>query len=167
MPRNNRGFTLIELIVVIILVGILSLTAASRLMGPSSFTSNVARDQAVSIARQVQQIGMSNPVDSLQEDSNHCRALTVTKERFGSAVCHVTDEQSSSVLIPSQQNVTLSSSVNLPSVVYFDLLGRPFEFIATGKRYLCSGARCQISFQSTNAEIASLCINQEGYISEC
>ena len=52
--HNQRGFTLVELIVVIILIAIVSVTAASRMMGRSSFDAYVTRDQAISIARQIQ-----------------------------------------------------------------------------------------------------------------
>ncbi len=56
--RNNQqrlqGFTLVELIVVILLVSILSAYAASRYSGVSSVSAFAAREQAISIIRQIQ-----------------------------------------------------------------------------------------------------------------
>ncbi len=51
----NRGFTLIEIIVALVLVSVLGAVFMSRLGGANSFNGVVARDQIVNLARMAQQ----------------------------------------------------------------------------------------------------------------
>lgn len=48
------GFTLMELILVIVLLSILSLFAASRFMGSGSFSAYALQERVISVIRQVQ-----------------------------------------------------------------------------------------------------------------
>lgn len=54
-PKGRRGFTLVELIVVIVVLGVLAVTIISRMLGSDSFDAAVARDQLVSLVRASQQ----------------------------------------------------------------------------------------------------------------
>ncbi|WP_232061099.1 prepilin-type N-terminal cleavage/methylation domain-containing protein [Vibrio taketomensis] len=56
------GFTLVELIIVIILLAIFSVYAASRYIGLGSFSALAIQDSVISIARQVQLDGMQSSV---------------------------------------------------------------------------------------------------------
>ncbi|MDX1303796.1 prepilin-type N-terminal cleavage/methylation domain-containing protein [Photobacterium sp.] len=163
MQNRQQGFTLVELIVVIILLGILGVTATSRLMGKSSFTAHIARDQAISIARQIQIIAM-------QTDGtlNACQRLVVTNvsdeenSRFGRpAACSSNDDLFSDVLRGKQAEVTFATPV---IDIYFNLLGRPVD--ADGKRICTTSSGCKVTVRSRNGETASLCINSEGFIHE-
>ena len=53
------GFTLVELIVVILLIGIISISIAPRFFGVSSFESRRAADEALSAIKHAQQIAMA------------------------------------------------------------------------------------------------------------
>jgi len=163
MSGKNRGFTLVELIIVIILLGILSVTATSRLIGKSSFTVHIARDQAISIARQIQ-------ITAMQTDGslNACQRLVVTNvadeenSRFGRpASCTNNDDMFSDVMRGKQAEVTFTTPV---TSIYFNLLGRPVD--ATGKRICTTSSGCKVTVRSRNGETASLCINSEGFIRE-
>ena len=48
--QNSRGFTLIELIMVIILIGVVSAAASSLFTRTSNFSAVAARDQMIAIA---------------------------------------------------------------------------------------------------------------------
>ncbi|MGF1859355.1 prepilin-type N-terminal cleavage/methylation domain-containing protein [Photobacterium profundum] len=166
MPRNNRGFTLIELIVVIILVGIISVTAASRMIGRSGFDAMLARDQAISISRQIQVMGMNHPVSSQGEDPRHCLALVVMPSGIGSPACSSTNT-SSRMITTDNDKVTISFMDGATTAIYFDMRGRPTVFGTDNAERLCRDDICVLTFTAGNGEQASMCINGEGYISDC
>lgn len=57
--RKQTGFTLIEMITVIIIVGILAVVTIPRFLAPSSFDSRATSDTLISSLRQAQQLAMS------------------------------------------------------------------------------------------------------------
>ncbi len=58
-PRPEEGFTLVELITVILLLGVLSSFAASRMIGSSSFIPSMVVQEGVAFSRLAQQLGQS------------------------------------------------------------------------------------------------------------
>lgn len=58
LPRRVHGFTLVELITVIVIVGILAVFAAPRFFGSSSYELRIAQDLIISSARRAQQLAM-------------------------------------------------------------------------------------------------------------
>ncbi|MDO6706386.1 prepilin-type N-terminal cleavage/methylation domain-containing protein [Photobacterium sp. 1_MG-2023] len=160
---QQRGFTLIELILVIILLGILGLTAASRLFGRSSFDAHLARDQAISLARQIQLRAMNN--QDAQGVLDDCLVLTVQPDHFGPAAC-ADSTYSGRALTTANDGMTITSPTL--SAVRFDLLGRPYQLTNTnGRDYLCRTDDCQVTFTARNLQSASLCLNREGYVYAC
>ncbi len=73
--RRNQGFSIVELIIAIVLLGIISSVAMSRFLRSDSYNPAITRDQVVSLARSAQQkaIGRNDvtltiqPVDDLIE----------------------------------------------------------------------------------------------------
>ncbi|WP_428448439.1 type II secretion system protein [Photobacterium nomapromontoriensis] len=172
MPRSPRGFTLIELVIVIILLGILSVTAMSRLIGRSSFDAIVVRDQAIAMARQIQLLGMNNPVNLASPDT--CLALVVKPSALGtpaSPSCSA-NATSTRMLTTEADRVSFTfqdgAHPNTRSVdLYFDMLGRPTTVKNRQQQRVCTETRCEITITARNGEQASLCINSEGYINDC
>jgi len=58
-PFRSTGFTLVELIVVIALLGVLTVFAASRMIGSDSFTPSMASQQTIALVRLAQQHAQS------------------------------------------------------------------------------------------------------------
>lgn len=169
MPDNQRGFTLIELIVVIMLVGIISATAASRMSGRSSFDAHLNRDQAISIVRQVQILSMNKPITSPSNTNTSCYSLQISPGYLGSPRCDNVLPGMPPALTTADNNLSLSTEGLAVGNLYFDMLGQPFYFTGTGENekrvHACrSSSGCKIIFRSGANETTTMCINQEGYI---
>lgn len=161
MPGHQRGFTLIELIAVIILVGIISVTAASRLIGRTSFDAYLNRDQAIAIFRQVQTVAMNQ--GDADPAANTCHTLVVSATYFGvptgclqdMAALSATDHQLQLLVTGVPASVTRW---------YFNLLGRPYYLDADNQRQPLCLDSCRLTFSSGEQEQAAMVINREGYV---
>ncbi|WP_038175302.1 prepilin-type N-terminal cleavage/methylation domain-containing protein [Vibrio pacinii] len=144
---KNTGFTLVELIVVIILVAIVSLYAASRYIGRGSFAPMVAQEQVISVIRQVQVNRMqSNGANSCAADSK--TALRVTSTCLGSIEgCTLANAQRSDWV--SIDEVRFSPVLNC---LEFNLLGEPSQRV-----------ELQIRSQSS---ICAVSIETNGYVAQ-
>ena len=78
---RGRGFTLLELVLVIVLLGILSIAAYGRWGGTSEASAATARDQLLTRLRLVQLQNMNEP--GLSSDSTaRCSWLRIDVDRF-------------------------------------------------------------------------------------
>ena len=78
---SAKGFTLIELVIVIIVLGVLAATAVPRFIGKSSFEDYTVQDQLIARLRLVQLQNMNaNP--SPNATSNACYWVVVTADCF-------------------------------------------------------------------------------------
>jgi len=150
MKRNQKGFTLIELIVVILLVSILSIYAASRFSGVSSVSAYAAREQAISIIRQIQLDRMQSNLSSTTTDSDY--TLYVRGSCLGSyQACSSGDNNRSDILQGNELSFTTSVSV-----IEFSLLGNPLGSAASG---------VTINIEAPASQ-SSVCLNAQGYVSQ-
>ena len=78
---SYQGFTLIELVIVIIVLGVLAATAGPKLIGKSAFEDYAVRDQLISRLRLVQLQGM-NADPNAGASENACYWLVVKKSCF-------------------------------------------------------------------------------------
>lgn len=147
--KKTQGFTLVELVVVIILLSILAVYASSRYIGVSSFSAYAAQEQAISIIRQIQLGRMQSNIDTSDTLSSEYRLL-VASDCLGSlASCSTINEaRSNNLILPD--DVTFEPSMT----VDFDLLGAP----TTGK--------VEIDIKS-DSDTVSVCINSVGYVYGC
>lgn len=84
--QNKSGFTLIELVIVIILLGILSATAIPRLIGNRGFEAQTYRDQLQQLLKTVQQQAMNCDATcraSRIANPYACNKVIITADRFG------------------------------------------------------------------------------------
>lgn len=126
-----RGFTLIELILVLVLTGILAAVALPRLQLSSQFEQRLQSDNLVGLLRLAQLRAMNDP-KALNSSSNNsrCGRVVIAQNGFSlskdcdSAVL-LTDEQLNSAeqeglfLGKTGLNITVESSYTLPLVLKF------------------------------------------------
>jgi len=145
----RNGFTLVELVVVIMILSILSVYAASRYIGTSSFSAYAAQEQAISIIRQIQLGRMQSNIDTSDTLSSEYR-LSVTSDCLGSlASCSSTNEsRSNHLVLPDEVSFEPSMTVD------FNLLGAP----TTGTT--------RIDIKSATQTVG-VCINSVGYVNGC
>ncbi len=166
----SRGFTIIEIIVVIALVGIISAMVMSRFLRSDSYNTIIARDQVVSMARAAQQkalgrddieltitpsgnrldIDISDSSGSVQSASVDARNVTFSGD---------VDELDSCAVTAGTDTVTGAA----PFVLRFDSLGDLQEGGVTGAAgfpaSISSGARLCIN----NTAVMSVCWSAAGY----
>ena len=124
-PTRSHGFTLVELVIVISLMGILGAVAASRMLTPQGFASRGFYDEAQAVVRFAQKTAIAwrrtilvcvSATEVSAISSNDCSALTPTYVR------HPADPAKPLKTQAAPSGVTLSSSNGNFS---FDGLGRP------------------------------------------
>lgn len=171
---QTGGFTLVELIVVIVLLAIISVYASSKYMGASRFSSAAAQEQVLSILRQVQITAMQS---NTSNNSNSCRSILMASNQFGVTQACQSQGMSSAALSDyskdtNQQQLELiqlsydfNSVSGAVSELSFDLLGRPAMVTSAATTSLCSNSDCRITITTPSSnESRSVCINREGFI---
>ncbi|GEK14505.1 type II secretion system protein [Aliivibrio fischeri] len=173
--QNSNGFTLVELIVVILLLAIIAAYTASKYMGASRFSSAAAQEQVLSILRHVQIASMQTNTSHI---NNACRSVLTSSNQFGVGSACQNQGMASAVLSDySKENdrenldmIRLSYAFNTASgavvisALSFDLLGRPIIPVSPNL-ILCTQEDCRITITTpaTN-ESRSVCINNEGFM---
>ena len=162
---KTQGFTLIELVIVIIILGVLSVTAVPKLIGKSSFEDYAVRDQLISQLRLVQLQGMNAD----PSDGGTCYWLVVKNscfyhdqnERNSSGQC---DEPNSDDVDCSDVDYNEYNSVNFTSGM---LSEKNYRFNLDGKLLIDESVISEtfdIDFDfDNNLQVE---IETEGYIHE-
>ncbi|UPR47210.1 prepilin-type N-terminal cleavage/methylation domain-containing protein [Vibrio cyclitrophicus] len=155
-PPPN-GFTLVELIIVIIILGIISTFAASRFSGTSSFSTFTAQEQAISVIRQIQVNRMQSNVSA----ANDSFRLAINGGCLGSVTaCSLNLSNSTQKSqADARSDYVRESDISFSSpntIVEFDLLGNPS---------VSAGVNITIN-STTSSNSAQVCINSQGYVRE-
>ncbi len=166
---QQRGFTLIELVTVIILIGILAVNVLPKFDGTASYEAHSHRAQLIAALRLTQQRAMQ------QTDSSdgYCHQLIFDNHasisRYGVADrldCTVTsfagwqpDATGFEVEDRYQVSFAINGKTN-PSAITFDSMGRPITNASLAND--CAGG-CIINVQSS-VETLQIQIESEGYV---
>ncbi|HDY8048078.1 TPA: prepilin-type N-terminal cleavage/methylation domain-containing protein [Vibrio vulnificus] len=160
IKRAQAGFTLVELIVVILLISIVSAYAASRYIGTGSFSAYAAQEQAISIIRQLQVYRMqSNTTNSYNSNFELTASGGCLGSTAGCSAAATPQAAESRSDVMRLEGVSVSSAT---SPVNFDLRGNPATLNPDGT--LSPLGSVTITF-SASGEVASVCINSQGYVS--
>lgn len=145
LRKTNSGLTLIELLIVIVLLGILSVTALPRFIGKGGVEETTVRDKLIAVLR----------LSQTQAMQNTNAPFPVTLGQINTAVL-----ESDSVLT-IQLFDTKGNGGNLISGFRFNSRGQPIEALNldqhdNGLRFVIEGAVSAV-----------VCIESEGYIHPC
>jgi MSHA pilin protein MshC len=166
--KLKRGFTTIELVTVIIIVGILAVNVLPRFDGTSSYEAHTHRAQLISALRLTQQRAMqqtnSKAVNNLTPychhiifdndvnisrygvpDRTNCTTTTFASGWQPDATGHEVD---------TRYDITFSVSFAGDAIISFDWMGRPLGACSTG---------CTIAVESA-VETLIIDIEEQGYI---
>lgn len=144
--RYHRGFTLIELVIVIIILGILSVTVVPKFFTSNGFTEYAYRTDVIAKLRLIQ-------TRAMQQVNDSCHQIMISADKLGKVTCDTPpaymEKKATLVVIDNNDNVTFSPTGLTFS---FDSLGRPQD---------CNQP-CEISI-SGDQEL-KVSIEAEGYI---
>jgi MSHA pilin protein MshC len=154
----HQGFTLIELIIVIIILGILSVTVAPKFFNAKGFSEYGYRTDVIAKLRLIQLKAMQQTQAIPQANNSYCHRVLLTATKLGTPDdCDDTpnfdstwQDSATKVKIADQDNVEFSSNITGNSFV-FDSMGRP-----------SCAAPCQIII--IGEQTISVQIESEGYI---
>lgn len=156
-PRRTLGFTLVELIVVILLLGILSAYAASRYSGSSSVAALTTQQEILASLRLTQNRAMQR--------TGYCNRWLVTANQVGQISPQAVAGNCGTAFAAVDNDV---SWVEAPSGVLLSLSppNGYLDFDSLGRAAQCSASPCTVTISSASDQ-RQVCINTEGYIYAC
>ncbi len=127
--KKNTGFTLIELVIVIVILAILSATVAPKFFSSNGFSEYAYRTDVIAKLRLIQ-------TRAMQQATDHCHQVMITSKKLGKVkkkagenecttppeFANQLERRATLVEIDSNDNVTFSPN---GTVFSFDFVGRP------------------------------------------
>jgi len=160
---TNRGFSLVELVAVMVLISILAVFIAPKMTGTSGVDEYIVRDQLISAIRFAQQHAM------FDQANGHCYRVNITANNYtvelstdSGATFTFTPELKRSLEFGASDASVVSAleKITLPVMTQrFDGLGNP---VAT-----CGGVNSgnqTITIAGSTPTSISLCIYSTGYV---
>lgn len=178
--NSHKGFSLVELIITIVILGIVGAVAIARMLSADAFNAVVAREAIVSTVRMAQQraIGHEDVILTLQPNGSD---LTLTLEGGGAELTPSTVISLQSVSIAADVDILDACDVTPPDtdntledlkplIIDFDALG---DLLTSGvvdgtpvyPVDVTTGMRICIN----NDPVMSICVSKAGYayVGEC
>ncbi len=159
---RTLGFTLIELIVIILLLGILSAYAASRYSGTSGFSSVTTQSEVLASLRLTQNRAMQRTdlCNRWLVSNNQAQQVSPSVSAGACTTSLLSPATDSSFVDAAANDITLTLTNNDGS--YF------LDFDSLGRATQCLTANCTVTLNNLQSgESRQVCINSEGYIYAC
>lgn len=153
--QKQKGFTLIELVAVMMLIAVMSVTIAPKFFNSTGFEEHTYRDELITKFRAIQVKAMQ------QTNIDVCHLVSVKPDSIGllatiNGACGANyAANSTTVTVNSSHQVNFSTTEGINSFS-FSSLGKPVGCIAV--------TPCEISFSVNGASSLLIKINAQGYI---
>tara|TARA_R110002167_G_scaffold70453_4_gene198714 strand:+ start:24451 stop:25011 length:561 start_codon:yes stop_codon:yes gene_type:complete len=165
-----RGFSVIELVVAILIIGIIAAVAMSRLLEGDAYNASVVRDQIISLARSGHHRSLGRTDVALVIRPNGNNLEVITAEDFVDA----NDFTALQTATIDARSVTVSGDVNItdsctttpgtdqlsnaaPMVIQYDELGDLYR----------GGVTSAVGYPFSATTAIRLCVNNESFVSVC
>lgn len=168
--NKQQGFSVVELVIAILIIGIISAVALSRLLEGGVYNAAVVRDQIVSLARSGHQRALGRSDVALIVRPNGGSLEVITAEGFVDANTFTTLQSSSidarSVTVSGDVNITASCGATpgtdplgnaAPMVIRYDELGDLWR----------GGVSGTVGYPVTVTTAMRLCVNNDPIVSIC
>ncbi len=160
----ESGFTLIELVMVLVVIGILSVTAAGMFASRGDFASTLVKDQLLDKLRLTQQISLARQTGNLSlvidESAGQWRLRVLDSAAADSILLSQTMDQNGTSIHTSNSNFS-ASCASLPSVAGASPLTLNFD-----RRGNLNPASANRRICVTGGNTYELCVSSAGYAYE-
>jgi len=146
---NAKGFTLIELVVVLIVLGILSVTVVPKFFSSNGFSEYTYRTDIIAKLRLIQ-------TRAMQQVNEACHQVLVTVNKLGKVTC----DPPARYVDQANQRATLVT-VDINDQVTFSPVDLSFKFDHMGRPVGCNNP-CEIIIKGE--QDLAVIIESEGYI---
>lgn len=157
MLNRNSGFTLVELITVILLLGILAVSVGPRIFGGSAVSESVISPQLINLLRNQQTYAMQDAINPGYGVSFATQSIIPYHrgEQLGSE---------HSLSLPNDMGFSVSSPLeNVESGFRFNALGCPVSLRHESDKQSCAqSANVQIALVGSQTQY--VCVQHQGYI---
>lgn len=151
---KKLGFTLVELIITIVVIGVLAVTVAPRFLGNDSEEATALRDRALQVVRNIQLRAMQNVNDT--------SCVKITPSTIAPPAGHDCSNAVSTAF-DSDQVVNASSGFSFQTADENDAAFTQIQFDSMGKpRNITCNSACKIQVNNV-----AICLQQEGAIYAC
>lgn len=163
---RSTGFTIVELVVVIFVLALISMTAMSRFNDENAFTGLIVRDQIISQARRAQQGAFGRSDISLVFIPNEPGTQATLEVLEASTALSSITLSIDTLSITGDTDVTLSCAAAVGSSVT-DSSPFTLRFGELGDLVASSGVAGAASFASAPKKSVRFCVNQDINASVC
>lgn len=158
LMQKHRGFTLIELVAVIVLLGIVTVSVTPKFASRDGYSDYAARDQIIAAARFSQQRAMYD------QSLNTCYRLSISGNRINTQQgVDSGSGYSYSNIGPSESwlaGIPIESGAAVNDIdIYFDSLGNAIPVALD-----CAGTPSNITIMVQSTSNPQVCIYATGYI---
>ena len=148
--NRSAGFTLVELIMTMIIIGIISAVAIPRFFDTDVFRARGFADQVQAALRYAQKVAIAQHRNVCVEVTAGTITLKIASTSGAASVCDtplIFSDGGNSITSPSAA-ITITLAPAAPATFSFDALGRPYDELgttpSTQKSFTVSGAPSSI-----------------------